>query len=138
MQENQENFHFKNKRMHFSKDFKRKVLIEFAAVKKPKEAFRVCGFEVDNKKVKDLKYASKLLYKWKREFMNNRCMLSFLNSEFTDDDIENEILILESSNDNDIDDLSLFLRNKIKKYFRNKRKRKLEKEKNIEWYINFF
>lgn len=94
-----DDFHKVFERVHFSKYFKRRVLLEYARVKNANEAFRVCGFEIDEESLGDKKYAAKLLYKWRKELYQNYHLLSFMNCEMTDEVLRREIESLKSEDD---------------------------------------
>jgi len=74
-------------RIAFSKRIKRKVLLEIAKGKKPQEALLKYLPVAIEEITKDSKYASKLIYKWKKEVYANREMLFLLNH-----DLDNEML----------------------------------------------
>jgi len=78
-------------RISFSKQIKRKVLLEVAKGKKPQEAlFKYLPFSL-NDITNDKKYASKLIYKWKKEMYINREVLFLLNHDVSDNAISEEI-----------------------------------------------
>lgn len=101
MAKKEEYFHKVYERVHFSKYFKRRALLEFARVKKPNEALRACGFDIDEELLIDKKYAAKLLHKWRKELYQNCEILSFMNCEMTDEALKREIEVLESSEGNE-------------------------------------
>ncbi len=126
MQEDPKDFCLRKERMHFSKYFKRKVLIEYASIKKPRETFLACGFYLNDAQTKDLKYASKLIHKWKKELIDNNNLLCFMNVEMTDEALESELMSLgPMSNPDYIMDV---MEDRIRKYFCGKRRRKAGKK----------
>jgi len=99
MAKKEEYFHKVYERVHFSKYFKRRALLEFSRVKKPNEALKACGFDIDEELLLDKKYAAKLLHKWRKELYQNCEMLSFMNCEMTDEALKREIAALENNED---------------------------------------
>ena len=82
-----------SQRVSFSKKIKRKMLLEFAKGKNPKDFLLETVFESLVEITKDKKYSSKLLYKWKKELYLNKNILSILShkvdNQMIDDEIEN-------------------------------------------------
>lgn len=95
----EDDFHKVYERVHFSRYFKRRVLLEYARLKKPNEALRACGFDIDSALLIDKKYASKLIHKWRKELYQNHHMRSFMNCEMTDEALKREIEFLKSEDD---------------------------------------
>ena len=86
----------------FSRQFKRKFLLEYSKGKKPNDIFEEFGINLTS----DKKYASKMLHKWKNELYKNPLMLiseyvnldlSYVNEEITaiGNDFENDDIIKE-------------------------------------------
>ncbi len=65
----------------------------------PLEILLSSGYDLNNVLNNDKKYASKLLYKWKKEFFKNRKKMQQPNNN---DTIQNEILNLTDDYENDI------------------------------------
>ena len=101
-------------RIKYSKNFKRKVLLAISKGMSNQEAFLS---EVENLNFiesNDKKYIFKLVHKWKNEAYKNKDMLLFdiktannleideeiksLGSDFEDDNIENKLLLKNSTN----------------------------------------
>ena len=100
MDKKDKNYYKILERIHFSKQFKRAVLLEYSRLKKPNSAFEACGFDISKFNLNDKKYSSKLLYKWRNELYNNRHMLGFMNTQMDDIELKNEIDKLEKLSDN--------------------------------------
>lgn len=66
-----EDVKFNKERKTFSKQIKRKVLLEYAKGKNVNNIVKECLFE-NLDKIKDEKYASKLIHKWKKEMYHNK------------------------------------------------------------------
>lgn len=115
----QEDYHKVSQRVHFSKYFKRRALIEFARLKKPNEALIACGFDLEKELVKDKKYAAKLLHKWRKELYNNNQIMSFMNFDLTDEVIKNELMYV--SNGLEGDRVMKLMGPKIEEYVRRKK-----------------
>ena len=73
---------------HFSRQFKRMALLEYAKGKKPSQIF----FELGVKSTDDKKYASKLINKWKQELYKNINLISLsfvnINSKYAKQEID--------------------------------------------------
>lgn len=82
-----------NQRTSFSKKIKRKMLIELAKGKKPKEILLENAFDSLNNVTQDEKYSSKLLHKWRKELYFNKTLLHFLSNQ-----IDNKVLNYEIEN----------------------------------------
>ena len=87
----------KKTRKHFTRQFKRKVLLECAKGKKPAEILVQFGVDLTG----DKKYAPKLINKWKKEmYKNMNCLaLDFNNIDF--DYAEDEIASIGDDNEED-------------------------------------
>ena len=84
-------------RKHFSNQFKRRVLLEYAKNKDASKVFSDNGIEFTG----DKKYALKLIHKWKNEMYKN---INILSSDYFNMDlnyIEKEIDILGDDNEKD-------------------------------------
>ncbi len=79
------------KRTIFSKELKRKILVEIICGKKPKDAFfdNVKGYDESLKK--DDKYISRLINGWKNEVYNNRDLLRMNFYNVTNEMLQDEI-----------------------------------------------
>ena len=86
-----------NQRVSFSKKLKRKMLLEFAKGKNPKEFLLEAVFESLADITKDKKYSSKLLHKWKKELYLNKNILSILSCQVDNQMIDYEIENIDSS-----------------------------------------
>ena len=80
-----------SQRISFSKDFKRKVLIELSKGKKAKEIITQAVSNILEIDTNDKKYYSKLIYKWKQELYNNNSLLAFTSINPTIDNLNYEI-----------------------------------------------
>ena len=89
----------KKQRKHFSKQFKRKVLLEYAKGRKPADI--LSGFGVNL--TKDKKYAPKLIHKWKNELYKNIGILSLNYANLDEDYSCCEINTM--GNDDEADDI---------------------------------
>jgi len=83
---NEEN---KKTRKRFTRQFKRKVLLEYANGKKPAEIFSKFNIEL----TEDKKYPLKLIHKWKRELYENNGVLSLgyinIDLDYAKDELNN-------------------------------------------------
>lgn len=71
------------KRIRYSKEFKRNFLLSVMRGQSPKEALLASGFDLSEVFKNDKKYASKLFYKWKKEFFKNgksSCLIDNTNT----------------------------------------------------------
>ena len=92
-----------NLRISFSKDFKRKALIELAKGKSSQEIITQATFDILEINTIDKKYYSKLMHKWRKDLYANNALISFLSVKPT-----NENLNIEINNigfDDEIDDI---------------------------------
>ena len=87
------------KRIRYSKEFKRNAVLSAMRGVSALEILMSSGYDLSNVLKNDKKYASKLLYKWKKEFFKNRKKIQQPNS---DDTIRNEISNLTDDYENDI------------------------------------
>ncbi len=117
----QEDYHKVSQRVHFSKYFKRRALIEFAKLKKPNEALIACGFDLEKELEKDKNYAAKLLHKWRKELYANYKMMSFMNFELTDEVLKQEIEYVSDGSEDDR--VMEIMGPKIEEYLRRKKDR---------------
>ena len=86
-----------NQRVSFSKKIKRKMLLEFAKGKNPKDFLLEFVFDSLTNITKDKKYCAKLLHKWKKELYQNKNILSVLSHKIDKQMIEYEIENIDSS-----------------------------------------
>lgn len=91
MTKKKDQYHKVFERIHFSKYFKRRALLAFSKLKKPNEALRACGINLEEFNITDKKYAAKLLHKWRKEMYANFEMLNILNYDLTDEVLKREI-----------------------------------------------
>ena len=100
----------KKTRKHFSNQFKRRILLEYAKNKDASKVFLENGIDFTG----DKKYALKLIHKWKNEMYKNINMLSCDYFNLDLDYIEKEIEIL--GNDSEKDDIvnEILIKNKSK------------------------
>ena len=68
-------------RIYFSKQFKRAALIEYSTGKSPDEVLKSLGYKYITD---DKKYASKLIFKWRKEFYDNLKLYPLLNKDFNE------------------------------------------------------
>lgn len=88
-------------RAKFSKRIKRKILLEIADGKNPKEIFETYIPEMLKNNITDKKYVAKMIHKWKKEMYKNIEILHILNYDVTSEMLDYEIKAME---DNDCDD----------------------------------
>lgn len=94
----------KNKtRIRYSKEFKRKALLEIAKGKTPLEVLKSSGFNLDEVLKNDKKYPCKIIHKWKKEFYEHNEIIQTLNGKITD-----KKLLYEIENMYDDTDVDLF------------------------------
>ena len=86
-----------NQRVSFSKKIKRKMLLEFAKGKNPKDFLLEFAFSSLINITKDKKYSSKLLHKWKKELYLNKNILSILSHKIDNQMIDYEIENIDTS-----------------------------------------
>lgn len=84
-----------------SKRIKRKILLEIADGKSPKEVFATCAPELLKDNITDKKYAAKMVHKWKKEMYKNIEILHILNYEVTPEMLDYEIKAMEDDNSED-------------------------------------
>lgn len=82
---------FNSQRITFSKKIKRRVLLEIAKNRKPREVFCEVAFSNIDEVSSDKKYISKLVHKWRKELYNNKAILSILNQEVDINSLDYEI-----------------------------------------------
>ena len=92
-----EDVKFNKERKTFSKQIKRKVLLEYAKGKNVNDIVKEYLFE-DSDKIKDEKYASKLIHKWKKEMYNNKEYLNAQICEPTKEFLDYEFKSLKITN----------------------------------------
>ena len=86
-----------SQRVSFSKKLKRKMLLEFAKGKNPKDFLFESAFSSLKDITNDKKYSSKLLHKWKKELYLNKNILSILSHHIDNQMIDYEIENMDSS-----------------------------------------
>ena len=91
----------KNSRIRYSKEFKRRALVEISAGLNPYDVFKSLGVDVEKLCKNDKKYLSKLLYKWNKEIYKDNEKMYFLNCELTDSELLSEIEYLKQDDDKD-------------------------------------
>lgn len=106
MQEN------KQKRIRYSKEFKRWALKEAVSGKNNNDILRASGFDIEPLIKKDKKYASKLLHKWRKEIFENSSKMYITSIKLTDKVIKDEIESMYF--EDDIDEIMLLRKNNRK------------------------
>ncbi|MBE7707158.1 MAG: hypothetical protein E7Z88_00455 [Cyanobacteria bacterium SIG27] len=86
-----------NQRVSFSKKIKRKILLELAKGKKPKDVLLEYAFNSLSNITNDEKYSSKLLHKWRKELYCNKTLIHFLNNQVDDNVLNYEIENIDTS-----------------------------------------
>lgn len=87
-------------RIRYSKEFKHNAVFEVLKGKKPLDVLLNSGFDISEVIKKDKKYASKLIYKWKKELLKNKA--NILSANILDKSkIENELSNLTDYNETD-------------------------------------
>jgi hypothetical protein len=95
-----------NQRASFSKNVKRKILLELAKGQNPESAllkYAQTLKEISN----DKKYAAKLLHKWRKEMYEDKQMLGLLNYDINKDDLKEEIKSMGEDDEADFEDITL-------------------------------
>lgn len=80
-----------NQRISFSKNIKRKVLLEVAKGESPENALLKHGLESLKEISEDKKYAAKLLHKWRKEMYENKEILNLLAHNIDKSALKEEI-----------------------------------------------
>ena len=80
-----------NQRISFTKEFKRRVLLEVSKGRKPEEIFDEVVAKNFCIETNDKKYYAKLMHKWRKEIYTNHNLLSFSFIEPTNKNLELEI-----------------------------------------------
>ena len=96
-----------NQRTSFSKNIKRKILLEIAKGENPETAFLKHAFESLKEVSNDKKYAAKLLYKWRKEMYENKEILSLLNHNVDKALLKDEIISIGADCEEEIEDLTI-------------------------------
>lgn len=78
----------KKQRTAYKKDFKRMALIEYTKCHNAVEVFKKLGLSIDSN---DKKYASKLIYKWKKEFFDSYALIPVGKCGFNEELINYEL-----------------------------------------------
>lgn len=94
-------------RANFSRRIKRKILLEIADGKNPKEIFATCAPEILKNNTNDKKYVAKLIHKWKKEMYKNMEILFISNYDVTPEMLDYEIKALDDD-DSEKDILGIF------------------------------
>jgi len=102
-----------NKRIRYSKEFKRKALLNIMQGEDALEVLKSSGFDLAQVLKNDKKYVSKIIHKWKKEIYQNKENMYLVNSEITNNILKEEILKLKDENEKDT--VMLDLKDKISK-----------------------
>ena len=89
------------KRIRYSKEFKQNAVLKAMCGVSALDILRSCGYDLSDVLKNDAKYASKLLYKWKKEFFRKR-KNTCLTTDSSIADIENEIVNLCDDSEKDV------------------------------------
>ena len=98
------------KRIYYSKDLKRRALIQYANGEKLDTFLRSNNIDIDSLIKRDKKYISKLLYKWRNELYKNNEILFLTNDELSTCTLEQELLSLS---DDEPDVIMINIKDKI-------------------------
>ena len=98
----------KQKRIRYSKEFKRWALRVASSGKSNNDILRASGFDIEPLIKKDKKYASKLLHKWRKEIFENSSKMHISSMKLTDEVIKDEIESMYF--DDDVDEIMLGIR----------------------------
>ena len=80
-----------NQRMSFTKEFKRKALVEFSKGKKAQEVLLDATNDILKIDTTDKKYYAKIMHKWRKELYLNNSMLAFTSIKPSDENLDIEI-----------------------------------------------
>jgi len=80
-----------NQRTSFTKEFKRKILIEFSKGRSARDIFEEATLNILKINTNDKKYCAKLIHKWKKELYINNKILAFTSIKPTDENLDYEI-----------------------------------------------
>ncbi len=97
----------KKKKTNFSKEQKRRALVELSKGKSPDEVFEIVFENSGKLKSADKKYRAKLLHKWRNEMYNNKEVLNFQKKEMNNETLEYEIKNMDIEIENDEIETSL-------------------------------
>lgn len=96
-----------NQRISFSKNIKRKILLEIAKGENPEAALLKHAFESLKEISNDKKYAAKLLHKWRKEMYENKEILGLLNHDVDEMVLKEEIASIGADYEEEIEDITL-------------------------------
>lgn len=96
-----------NQRLSFSKNIKRKILLEVAKGESPENALLKCGFESLEEISNDKKYAAKLLHKWRKEVYENKGILNLLTHDVDKETLKEEIISIGADCEEESEDITI-------------------------------
>jgi len=104
------------KRIYYDKNFKNLFLYKLSKDENPEKIITENGYDIKNLLLKDKKYLSKLIHKWKKDLLeSNLEIANFKNQNLTSYNLLYEINSSSKENENDI--LFKTLKEKEKNYF---------------------